>query len=95
MLSFFSNILLFYELLGGKCRDKVRTYPAVFRFTPEEMGKACLEVKEQRFTAARLMITGDMRKEVCGYEEGIYNHRVEAQAEKVRTCREAVEEILT
>ncbi|MCI8887803.1 MAG: galactonate dehydratase [Hungatella sp.] len=79
-----------YELLGGKCRDKVRTYPAVFRFTPEEMGKACLEVKEQGFTAARLMITGDMRKEVCDYEEGIYNHRVEAQAEKVRACREAV-----
>ena len=51
-----------YELLGGKCRDKVRTYPAVFKFTPEEMAKACVEIKEQGFTAARLMITGDMRQ---------------------------------
>ena len=49
-----------YELLGGKCRDKVRTYPAVFKYTPEEMAAGCIEAKEQGFTAARLMITGEI-----------------------------------
>lgn len=79
-----------YELLGGPCRSKVRTYPAVFRFTPEEMAQACLEVKQQGYTAARLMITGDMRQEVCDWEDSIYNHRVSVQVERVRACREAV-----
>lgn len=79
-----------YELLGGKCRDKVRTYPAVFKFTPEEMGEACTEVKRQGFTAARLMITGDAKAKNAPYEDGIYNHRVAQQVERVKACREAV-----
>lgn len=79
-----------YELLGGKCRDKVRTYPAVFKFTPEEMAEECKKVKAQGFTAARLMITGDIRKETAPYEDGIYAHRVAAQIARVKACREAV-----
>lgn len=50
-----------YELLGGKCRDKVRSYEAVFKFTPEEIAQRCVELKEMGFDAARLMITGDIR----------------------------------
>ena len=46
-----------YELLGGKCRDRVRTYEAVFEFTPEDMARGCLELKKKGFTAARLMIS--------------------------------------
>ncbi|MEA5012248.1 MAG: galactonate dehydratase [Angelakisella sp.] len=79
-----------YELLGGKCRDKVRTYPAVFKFTPEEMAAACVDIQKQGFTAARLMITGDIRKKVSDYEDGIYSHRVATQIERVKACREAV-----
>ncbi len=79
-----------YELLGGKCRDKVRTYPAVFKFTPEEMAAACVDIKKQGFTAARLMITGDIRKKVSDYDDGIYSHRIAAQIERVKACREAV-----
>ena len=79
-----------YELLGGKCRDKVRTYPAVFKFTPEDMAEECRKVKAQGFTAARLMITGDIRKETAEYEDGIYAHRVAAQIARVKACREAV-----
>ena len=79
-----------YELLGGKCRDKVRTYPAVFKFTPEEMAAECLKVKEQGFTAARLMITGDIKKQTADYEDGIFAHRVAMQTERVKACREAV-----
>ena len=40
-----------YELLGGKCRDKVRSYEACFQFTPETMAKRCLEIKEMGFDA--------------------------------------------
>ncbi len=79
-----------YELLGGKCRDKVRTYPAIFRFTPEEMGQACRDVQRQGFTAARLMITGDAKKATADYEDGIFSHRVARQIARVKACREAV-----
>ena len=79
-----------YELLGGKCRDKVRTYPAVFKYTPEEMAAGCIEVKKQGFTAARLMITGEIGAKYAPYEDGIYNHRVTSQIERVKACREAV-----
>ena len=79
-----------YELLGGKCRDKVRTYPAVFKYTPEEMAAGCIEAKKQGFTAARLMITGEIGAKYAPYEDGIYNHRVTSQIERVKACREAV-----
>lgn len=46
-----------YELLGGKCRDKVRSYEAVFRYTAEEMADFCVSLKEKGYDAARLMIT--------------------------------------
>ena len=79
-----------HELLGGKCRDKVRTYPAVFKFTPEDMADACVEIKKQGFTAARLMITGDIRAKEAPYEDSIFSHRVAAQVARVKACREAV-----
>ena len=44
-----------YELLGGKCRDKVRSYGAVFQFTPEDMAKPIV------FLAS----------DACGYITGI------------------------
>ena len=71
-----------YELLGGKCRDKVRSYGAVFQFTPEDMAKGCLELKEQGFTAARLMITGDARQRTTGIQEDIYNRKVQSYVDK-------------
>lgn len=58
-----------YELLGGRTRDKVRSYGAVFQFTPEAMAKGCLELKKQGFTCARLMITGDMSQTQTGMED--------------------------
>lgn len=79
-----------YELLGGKCRNKVRTYPAIFKFTPEEMAAECIKVKEQGFTAARLMITGDIKKKTADFEDGIFAHRTAMQIERVKACREAV-----
>lgn len=79
-----------YELLGGKCRDKVRSYEAVFRFTAEDMASACVELKERGYDAARLMITGDIRKSAAERTDSIYSYKVQQYIDKVRACREAV-----
>lgn len=79
-----------YELLGGKTRNKARSYEAVFEFTPEKMGERCKELKERGFSAARLMITGDIRKSNTDQLDSVFNHKVSAYIEKVKACREAV-----
>ena len=79
-----------YELLGGKCRDKVRSYEAVFKFTPEDMAAQCVELKEQGYDAARLMITGDIRLAQADRERSIYNAKVSRYIKMVKACREAV-----
>jgi len=40
-----------YQLLGGKCRDKVRVYHHVFGRTKEELVRGCVNAKQQGFTA--------------------------------------------
>ena len=79
-----------YELLGGKCRDKVRSYEACFQFTPETMAKRCLEIKEMGFDAARLMITGDIRLSQAERRSSVYNAKVSDYIAKVKAVREAV-----
>lgn len=79
-----------YELLGGKTRDKVRSYEAVFEFNAEIMAKHCVELKENGFSAARLMITGDISKSEADKNDSIFNHKVSEYIEKVKACREAV-----
>ncbi|MGC6174762.1 galactonate dehydratase [Lacrimispora sp. 38-1] len=79
-----------YELLGGRCRDKVRSYEAVFKFTPEDMAEECKRLKSQGYDAARLMITGDIRKKQAGRENSIFNKKISDYINKVKACREAV-----
>lgn len=79
-----------YELLGGKCRNKVRSYEAVFHFTPEDSAAACIKLKEQGFDAARLMITGDIRQSEANRRSSIFNCKIQDYINKVKTCREAV-----
>ncbi len=79
-----------YELLGGACRDKVRTYAPVFRFTAEDMAEGCVELKSKGFTAARLMITDPIREGRGEREETVFSSRIHAAVEKVRLCRERV-----
>ena len=81
-----------YELLGGRTRDKVRSYGAVFQFTPEAMAKGCLELKKQGFTCARLMITGDMSQTQTGMEDDIFNGKVKKYTDMGAACRQAVGE---
>ena len=79
-----------YELLGGKCRDKVRSYEAVFKFTPEEIAQRCVELKEMGFDAARLMITGDIRLKQAKRRSSVYNAKVSDYIKVVKAVREAV-----
>lgn len=79
-----------YELIGGKCRDKVRSYEAVFEFTPGDIARRCLELKEKGFDAARLMITGDIRRSTAERRSGIYNAKVSDYINIVKTVRETV-----
>lgn len=79
-----------YELLGGKCRDKARSYEAIFKFTPQEMAQQCVQLKEKGYDAARLMITGDIRKSTADRSESIFSAKVSAYADKVKACREVV-----
>ena len=81
-----------YELLGGRTRDKVRSYGAVFQFAPEAMAKGCLELKKQGFTCARLMITGDMSQTQTGMEDDIFNGKVKKYTDMVAACRQSVGE---
>lgn len=79
-----------YELLGGKCRSKVRSYEAVFEFTPETMAERCLELQQKGFDAARLMITGDIRTPNVPREMSVFNNKIQSYVDKVKACREAV-----
>jgi galactonate dehydratase len=78
-----------YELLGGKCRDRIRTYAPVFSYKAEEMAKECVDLKRRGFTAARLIIpdlsySGQTNKPI------IYSNKILEAIEKVRCCRDAV-----
>ncbi len=79
-----------FELLGGKTRDKVRTYAAVFESEPEKMASGCLKLKEEGFTAARLMMCGSMRTNEVSREESIFANKVADYINRVRVCRETV-----
>lgn len=79
-----------YELLGGKCRNKTRSYEAVFKFTPEEIATRCVELKAQGYDAARLMITGNIRLKQAGRRSSIFNAKVSDYIEIVKAVREAV-----
>lgn len=79
-----------YQLLGGKCRDKVRTYAPVFEFEAEKMAEGCKKLKEQGFTAARLMMCGRMDMDQTGIEDDIFSQKISDYVNRVAACREAV-----
>lgn len=78
-----------YELMGGMCRSKVRAYAPVFQYTAGEMAEGCRRLKEQGFTAARLIIP-DLDAPLTQDRAVIYAAKLEEEAEKIRACRNAV-----
>ena len=75
-----------YELLGGKCRDRVRSYAPVFEFAAEKMAEGCKQLKEKGFTAARLMITDGLKNGLSEMNASIFSNRVQIAVEKVSSA---------
>lgn len=78
-----------YQLLGGKCRDKARVYYHVFGDTTEKLVQACIDAKQQGFTAVgHLTPFLDESRSKPYYETHV--QRMERAIDRVRQYREAV-----
>jgi galactonate dehydratase len=77
-----------YQLMGGKCRDRVRTYVPVFKHEAGAMAEGCREAQERGYTAARVIIP-TMKNETDSKNE-TFSGKIEIAVEKIRVCREAV-----
>ena len=78
-----------YQLMGGKCRDKVRTYVPVFKFEANAMAEGCRLAQERGYTAARLIIP-TIENETGNKNDETYGGKIAIAVEKIRACREAV-----
>ena len=78
-----------YMLLGGKCRDKIRTYFHVIGDSTEKLVEGCIRAKELGFTAVGHLtpFLDDGRVEI--YNE-TYVQKMTRAADRVRRYREAV-----
>jgi galactonate dehydratase len=77
-----------YQLIGGKCRDKVRVYQSVHGRTPEQMAKsAAALVAKYGYTALKMMIFPDYER--LWHDMGIAAWLKEAVA-RIAAVREAV-----
>ncbi len=71
-----------YELLGGKCRDKIKVYSWIGGDRPSDVAKAAKEKKDQGFTAIKMNATEELQI-VDTYE------KIDAVLERVASIREA------
>lgn len=78
-----------YQLLGGKCRDKVRVYYHVFGNTKEKLIQGCIDAKNAGFTAVGHLTPFLDESRSVPYSK-IYVDKVEDAIDTVRRYREAV-----
>lgn len=76
-----------YRLLGGKCREKVRSYAPVKQYDAESAADHCLKLKADGFTAARIMLND---KADLPQDPATFSGKVAHYVKKVQTCRQAV-----
>lgn len=76
-----------YELLGGRCRDRVRCYAPVKEYYAQNAARQCVELKQKGFTAARVMMNDRADNPL---DPPTYSGKVNLYIDKVRACREAV-----
>lgn len=50
-----------YELMGGKCRDKIKVYSWIGGDRPDEVAQAALEKKNQGFKAIKMNATSELQ----------------------------------
>jgi galactonate dehydratase len=78
-----------YQLLGGKCRDKVRTYYHVSGSTTEELVESCVKAKEAGYNAVgHLSPFLDEPRSKPYFET--YAHMIDDATDRIRQVREAV-----
>ena len=78
-----------YQLLGGKCRDRIRVYFHVSGATTEELIADCVKAKELGYTAVgHLSPFLDEPRNKAYFETGA--QRLNRAADRVRLIREAV-----
>jgi galactonate dehydratase len=78
-----------YQLLGGKCRDRVRTYYHVSGETTEELVQACVKAKQLGYTAVGHLSPFLDEPRSKPYFES-YAHMINRAVDRVRLLREAV-----
>ncbi len=78
-----------YQLLGGKCRNKVRTYYHVSGETTEEMVAACAKAKDLGYTAVGHLSPFLDEPRSKPYFES-YANMINTAVDRVRLLREAV-----
>lgn len=79
-----------YELLGGRTRDKVRTYCSGltdFTMSDEETAQEFARIKQLGFSAGKVFLPESMTTERG--EREFFSNKVEIAVEKVRRVREA------
>jgi len=78
-----------YQLLGGKCRDKVRVYYQVFGDTKDKLIRGCIEAKKKGFTAVgHLTPFLDEPRDIPYFKT--YAGKMQEGIDTVRRYREAV-----
>ena len=73
-----------WQLLGGKCRDRVRCYVHITGDTPEELAKSAQQETDAGFTAVRFVPLPS------GYERMRYSRILEEAVARVAAVREQV-----
>ena len=71
-----------YELMGGKCRDRMKVYSWIGGDRPSDVGRAALEKKNEGFQAIKMNATEELQM-IDTYD------KVDAVLERVAAIREA------
>jgi galactonate dehydratase len=74
-----------YQLLGGKCREKVRVYKHVFGKTTDELVEGCITAKKEGFTAV-----GHLSPFVPESPKMTHTKKIEDAVKRVKAYRESV-----
>lgn len=78
-----------YEMLGGRTRERVRSYAVATGETPDEIAKSALRVRDLGFDAARIILPSFAKARMDAAEH-VHARRVNTAIEKVQACRDAV-----
>ena len=71
-----------YELMGGRCREKISVYSWIGGDRPNDVGKAALEKKQAGFSAIKMNATEELQM-IDSYE------KIDAVLERVNAIRES------